>query len=126
MCKLRICLFILSYAALLAARGADTATRGRDLYERRCTGCHALDGIKVGPALRGVVGRRAAADSAFPYSDALKKTQLVWDEPTLDRWLADPEALVADNDMDFRLNDPGERSAIIAYLKQLAAKQGQR
>jgi cytochrome c len=50
----------------------------------------------------------------------------VWDEATLDRWLIDPEALVSDNDMGFRLSRAEERSAIIAYLKQLPAKQGQR
>ncbi len=103
----------------------EIANRGQDLFARRCTGCHSLDGIKVGPALRGVLGRRAGDNPLFQYSEGLKKAQLVWDEPTLDRWLADPEGLVPDNDMAFRLNDAGERAAIIAYLKQLSAKRGQ-
>ena len=71
------------------------------------------------------MGRRAGADLSFPYSDGLKKAGLVWDEATLDRWLTDPEAVVSDNDMGFRLSRAEERSAVIAYLKQLPAKQGQ-
>lgn len=112
----------IGFAALWGA-GTQASEHGRELYEKRCTGCHALDNIKVGPPLRGVFGRRAAAHPSFPYSDALRAAKLKWDETTLDQWLADPEALVAGNDMAFRMNQADERSAIIAYLKQLPAKQ---
>jgi cytochrome c len=104
----------------------DPATRGRELFARRCGGCHAADATKVGPALRGVFGRAAAAVPKFPYSDALRKARLVWDDATLDRWLADPEAVAPDNDMSFHLDRADERAAIITYLKQLSAKEGQR
>jgi cytochrome c len=124
--KLQITLAIALYAATLWAAAKDTSKAGRELYEKRCAGCHSLDTRKVGPPIRGVFGRAAAADPGFPYSEALKKARLVWDEPTLDRWLADPEALVPDNDMAFRLSDADERAAIIAYLKQLAPGQGRR
>jgi cytochrome c len=124
--KLRIAVLIgISAASLWPAEG-DLANRGRELYEKRCGGCHALDNAKVGPPLRSIFGRRAAADPSFPYSDGLKKALLVWDEANLDRWLADPEAVASDNDIGFRLSRAEERSAIIAYLKQLPAKQGQR
>jgi cytochrome c len=124
--KLRIAVLIgISAASLWPAEG-DLTNRGRELYEKRCGGCHALDNAKVGPPLRSIFGRRAAADPSFPYSDGLKKALLVWDEANLDRWLADPEAVASDNDMGFRLSRAEERSAIIAYLKQLPAKQGQR
>jgi cytochrome c len=103
-----------------------TAARGRELYQRRCTGCHSLDRARVGPALRGVFGRRSAADPTFPYSDALKRARLVWDEPSLDRWLRDPDTLVPDNDMAFRLEDASERAAIIGYLKQIPSNQSRR
>ena len=76
-----------------------------------------MDGARVGPPLRGVFGRRVAAEPGFPYSDALRKSQFVWDEARLDRWLADPDGLIPGNDMSFRLDNAAERSAIIAYLK---------
>src|SRR3954453_10433350 len=112
-------------AAALSAADGDQAPLGRDLFVHRCGGCHAVDTTKAGPALRGVFGRNAASLSGFEYSDALKKARIVWDAQTLDRWLTDPEALVPDTDMAFRLPQSEDRTAIIAYLKQLSATQGQ-
>src|SRR5258708_22309309 len=106
-------------AIVLAASAKDT---GRDTFEKRCTGCHALDKNKVGPSLRGVYGRKAGKDPQFPYSDAMKNTSVVWDESTLDRWLTDTESIIPGNDMTFRLDDPADRSKIIAYLRQLSGK----
>ena len=123
---LRIAVLIGIWAASLWPAESDLTNRGRELYVKRCGGCHGLDNAKVGPPLRRIVGRRAAADPSFPYSDGLKKAGLVWDEATLDRWLSNPEALVFDNEMGFQLSRAEERSAIIEYLKQLPAKRGQR
>src|SRR5438046_999034 len=77
------------------------------LFERRCGGCHALDRDKEGPRLGGVYGRTA---------------RIVWKEETLDRWLTDTEKLVPNNDMTFHVEQAGERSEIIAYLKQNGSK----
>ena len=109
---------------LVWAEPADPAQakKGEDLFTRRCTGCHRLDEVRVGPPLRQVFGRLAAADAGFPYSDALKASRLNWDELTLDKWLTDTETLVPGNDMAFRVSSPEERGAIIAYLKNLAVK----
>lgn len=93
--------------------------KGKDLFLRRCSGCHALEINKEGPRLRGVYGRRAASVPEFGYSDALKKLDIGWDEKSLDRWLANPEALAPNNDMAFRLSDADERAAVITYLKTL-------
>ena len=105
----------------VAASGKDPE-RGREAFENRCTGCHALDKVKLGPPLRGVYGRKAGRDPQFTYSDAVKSASITWDESTLDRWLNDTESVIPDNDMTFRLNDPAERANIIAYLKQLSGK----
>jgi cytochrome c len=110
-------------AALLAPPGPagaaeSDAAAGRAVFEKRCTGCHSLDHEKEGPRLAGVVGRRAGTISTFAYSDAVKKSAVVWTEGLLDKWLTDPETVISDNDMSFRLNNPVERAAIIAYLKE--------
>jgi cytochrome c len=104
------------------AASAGDAGRGRDAFEKRCTGCHTLDKIKVGPRLRGVYGRPAGKDPEFMYSDAVKGASVTWEESTLDRWLTDTESVIPNNDMTFRLNDADERGDIIAYLKQLSGK----
>jgi cytochrome c len=92
---------------------------GKELFIRRCSGCHSADQDKEGPRLRGVYGRKAAAVPGFSYSEPLKKSSIRWDDQTLDHWLTDPDAMVPDTDMAFRLSNIEERKAIIAYLKTL-------
>jgi cytochrome c len=91
--------------------------RGRDVFVRRCSGCHAPDLNKEGPRLHSVYGRKSASVPGFDYSESLKKSAVRWDESTLNRWLTDPDAMVPDTDMAFRLTDAAERQAVIAYLK---------
>ena len=61
----RVSMVVLAAICGVTLWSADpgTATRGQELFEKRCGGCHALDTAKVGPPLRGVVGRRGAADA---------------------------------------------------------------
>ncbi|HME10363.1 MAG TPA: c-type cytochrome [Bryobacteraceae bacterium] len=92
---------------------------GKDLFERRCAGCHALDKDKEGPRLRGVYGRASGSVPSFLYSDGLKKAGILWDDQSLERWLTNPEAVVSDTDMGFHVKDAEERKAIIEYLKSL-------
>jgi cytochrome c len=94
------------------------AARGKMVFEKRCTGCHALEGNREGPPLGGVFGRRAGSLAGFDYSIALKSSNVTWSEATLDKWLSDPDTMVADNKMDFRLPKAQERADIIAYFKQ--------
>jgi cytochrome c len=91
---------------------------GKELFERRCGGCHALDRDKEGPRLRGVYGRAAGSVDSFQYSDALKNSKIIWDDESLEKWLAGPEQFVPGNDMAFHLEKADERRGIIAYLRQ--------
>ena len=105
----------------LAARAAPAdAGAGKSVFARRCSGCHALEFDKGGPRLRGVFGRKAGTVAGFPYSEALRNSGIVWNESLLDQWLADPNELVKDADMEFRVADAGERAALINYLKSLS------
>jgi cytochrome c len=123
MWKLRVGLLTVMCALSLWPADQKAGTRGRQAFEKRCTGCHSTDRIKVGPPLRGIFGRHAATHPGFPYSDSLKAAPLIWDGATLDRWLADPESVVPDTDMAFRVSESAERMAIIAYLKQLTTRE---
>lgn len=58
----------------------------------------------------------------YAYSDALKKAAIVWDDASLDRWLAGPDALVAGNNMDFEVDSAQDRKDLISYLKKSAGK----
>jgi cytochrome c len=96
--------------------------RGKTVFEKRCTGCHALDQDREGPRLGGVYGRASGAIAGFPYSPALAKAHIVWNEATLEQWLTDPESLVPGNNMDFHIPRPQERRDVIEFLKQRVNK----
>lgn len=98
------------------------ALRGKDVFERRCTGCHAMEQDREGPRLRGVFGRASGSVARFDYSPALAKAHLVWDERTLEQWLADPDALVPGNNMEFHVGKPQERQDLIRFLRDSAGK----
>jgi cytochrome c len=116
----------LAAGAILLALGSPAETaeagRGKELFERRCSGCHSADLNKEGPRLRGVYGRKAAGVTGFSYSDSLKKLNVRWDDASLDKWLTDPDAVAPDTDMAFRMADGAERKAVIAYLKSLGSQ----
>jgi cytochrome c len=100
-----------------AASGAGDAARGKIVFEKRCTGCHAMDGDREGPRLAGVFGRKAGAVPGFDYSTGLKNSHLTWNDATLDKWLTDPDSVAPDTKMDFHVPKAQERADLIAYFK---------
>ncbi len=101
-----------------AAQAAPDAVRGEQVYGR-CLACHALDRDRVGPRHCGLLGRRAGSVPGFAYSAAMKKSGLVWDAPTLDRFLKKPLAVVPGSAMTYDgIPDATERRDLIAYLQQ--------
>jgi len=115
-------LLLFPHAMGAPATASADPERGRQLFEKRCTGCHSLDKNKEGPRLRGVYGRRSGSISDFTYSDSLKASKIVWDERSLDQWLTNPEMVVRDNDMAFHVSNTDERAAIIEFLKAASGK----
>jgi len=91
---------------------------------QRCAACHSLrsdDARGPAPGLRGVVGRRAGSADGFAYTDAMRaagQRGLIWDEATLERFLADPEAVVPGTAMPYQGGSAAERTALIAWLRQ--------
>ncbi len=101
-----------------AAVAAGDAEKGKELYGR-CLACHALEYDRVGPRHCGVVGRHAGSVKGFAYSDAMKRSKLVWNEKTLDRFLANPPKTVPGTTMTYAgVPDAKERADLIAYLEQ--------
>jgi cytochrome c len=98
------------------------ALRGKEIFEKRCMGCHAMEENHEGPRLRGVFGRTSGTATGFDYSPALAKAHLVWDDTTLEQWLADPDALVPGNNMEFHVAKPQERRDLIRFLRDSAGK----
>ncbi len=88
--------------------------------------CHMVDQEqnRVGPHLVGIMRREAGAVEGFNYSDAMKEADIVWDEQTLDEYLADPRGYIPGNRMAFPgLREEEERANVIAYLKEATQAQ---
>lgn len=96
--------------------------RGRVLFEKRCSGCHSLTQNREGPSLQGVYGRISGKAPEFAYSAALKKAHITWNEASLEPWLADPDALIPGNEMDFLVTSSQDRTDLISFLKQASGK----
>jgi cytochrome c len=109
-------------AASLPAQSAGDAARGATVYETLCAGCHALDENRVGPAHRGVFGRKAGSAPSYDYSSAVASSKVVWSEETLDRWLSGPEKFIPGQKMSISVANEADRRDVIAYLKAQSRK----
>lgn len=88
-----------------------------------CAHCHQIgDGARTssGPVLTGIVGRPAASTD-YPYSQAMMKSGLTWDEATLRRFLADPSEVVPGTRMIFKGLSDDKIDQMIEFLKHPAA-----
>lgn len=99
------------------------AARGERAFQR-CFACHSVDPDEPaklqGPNLSKLLGRPAAQLPGFAYSQAMRNKAvagLVWDAATLDRYLADPDSVVAGTAMSVPpVRDAQERADLVAYL----------
>jgi cytochrome c len=99
------------------AAAAGDLVHGAQVY-KTCAVCHALEKNGAGPKHAGVVGRTAGSVPDYRYSPALQKSGIVWTDETLDKWLADPQALVPGTKMFFNLDSAQDRADVIEYLRQ--------
>ncbi|MFT9257041.1 MAG: c-type cytochrome [Acetobacter sp.] len=102
------------------------ASRGRNVVEQVCGGCHALQpgmGDSVGPVLFGVFGRAVASVPGYAYSPALKRhAGQVWNAQALSDWLSGPDRFAPGTRMSFLgIADSAQRADIIAFLQTLRA-----
>ena len=109
--------------AMQAALAAGDAKRGAQLFQQ-CMACHSVEEGEhmTGPSLAHVWHRKAGTVEGFMrYSDALKSANVIWDEATLDKWLANPERFAPGTSMTFPgLKAPKDRADVAAYLKAVA------
>lgn len=113
---------------LLPARSADSALQGQDaaavlrgqtVYQTQCADCHNPNDHRTGPRHWGVLGRKAGSEPGYVYSNALKRSTVIWSRETLLLWLTDPEKLIPGQVMDFSLSDAAQRADVVAYLATL-------
>ena len=111
--------------AFTAAVGGGAALAGGDAAAgekvfKKCKVCHTFDPgkKKIGPHLKGVVGRKAGAVEGYKYSKAMAAADITWDEANLDKYLTKPKAFLKGTKMSFAgLKKEAQRADLIAYLK---------
>lgn len=117
--------FTVAGAALaLAAAAACTATpapadvkNGEAVYGQ-CAACHSLNVDRTGPHHCGLLERRAGSVPGFAYSDALRRSKIVWTPRTLDQFLANPLKMVPGTTMGYAgVTDVKARRDLISYLQ---------
>jgi cytochrome c len=113
--------FLAVMAPPLPALAAGDPARGESLFNSRCRACHAADRDASGPRIRGVFGRTAGAVAGFRYSSAMARAGTVWNDETLDAFLAAPAKAIPGGAKSSGVADPRDRADIIAYLKTLTA-----
>jgi len=104
----------------VAAHAQPAVEQGKQLYIAKCAACHSVDYNGVGPAHKGVFGRKAGSASGYGYSPALQASTVVWNAATLDRWLSNPEKFIPGQKMGFSVPSASERAALIAYLQSVS------
>jgi cytochrome c len=110
----------LCLTALSAPAFADAdPVRGKTVFVQ-CSACHATTPQnKVGPYLAGVFGRTAGTVAGFRYSKAMAGSGTVWNEQSLDAFLAGPSKTLPGTSMPVALSSARDRADVIAYLKSL-------
>jgi cytochrome c len=107
------------------AAASGGASRGAKLF-KTCSACHTLtpdDGHRAGPTLHGLFGRTAGSHPDYRYSEALRESDLVWTEETVDELFAiGPDHLLPGTKMPLqRMPDRGDRADLIAFLKRVTS-----
>ena len=112
-------------AAIGVVRAAGVAEgdakAGSTVFEASCGNCHTVkEGKhKSGPSLFGVVGRQAATEKNFEYSDALKAANLTWTPETLNTFITNPKGLVEKTKMKFAgMPNETNRANLLAFLAE--------
>lgn len=101
---------------------AGDPVRGKTVYAR-CAACHDLNtgATRLGPSLKGIVGRTSGTMPNFNYSQAMKDKAVVWNAATLDAYLTAPAKNIPGNRMAFPpMANAQDRADVIAFLRQSA------
>ena len=102
--------------ALFASTSADDGAK----VFKKCAACHSVNkggANKIGPALWGVIGRKAGSISDYKYSKAMAAHGKNWSFEEMNGFLIKPKDWITGTKMSFAgLKNAKERAAVILYM----------
>ena len=102
--------------------GVTYAADGQKIF-KRCVSCHSLTKNKMGPTLGNIIGKKAGSVKGYRYSKAMKKSDIIWTDCTLDQFLIKPRKYIKGTKMRFSgIRKKDQREAVIKYLKDNQTK----
>ena len=110
---------ILTIDSGIASRGDPI--NGKKVF-KKCVACHSLQEgkNKIGPSLYNLLGRKAGSVEGYKYSKAMKNSDVVWDEESLDKFLTKPRKFIKRTKMSFRgIKKKSLREDLISFFKNL-------
>ena len=115
----KLMLIILSVLVIMVIYvGVTHAADGEKIF-KRCVSCHSLTKNKHGPALGNIFGEKAGSVKGYRYSKAMRNSDIIWNEDTLDKFLIKPRKYIKRTKMIFSgIKKKSQREALIKYLKE--------
>ncbi|MDY6944288.1 MAG: cytochrome c family protein [Pseudomonadota bacterium] len=112
-------------AMISTALAEGDAAAGATVFAQ-CAACHTVGAgaqNTIGPVLNGIVGRAAGSYPGYRYSATMRRSGLVWDEATLQKYLRAPDKVLPGTKMAFPgIASDADLANVIAYLKQQKAE----
>ena len=101
---------------------ASTSSADGAKIFKKCAACHSIaqgGGNKIGPALWGVLGRKAGSISDYKYSKGMRELGKNWNFKTINSFLIKPKNYVKGTKMAYAgLKKEKDRASIILYLNE--------
>ena len=116
--KLTLILWFFSVILIMIIfTGGTWAADGERVF-KKCVSCHSLTKNKMGPALGNIFGKKAGSVKKYRYSKAMRNSDIIWTDCTLDQFLIKPRKYIKGTKMRFSgLKKKSQRDAVIKYLK---------
>ena len=112
---------VLATLTCVGAASAQDVAAGEQSF-KKCMPCHSIgEGAKnkVRPELNGLDGRHSGSAPGYSYSEANKKSGIVWAKDTFEKYINDPRAMIPGTKMIFPgIKNPKEVENLWAYVSQ--------
>ena len=106
---------------IMALFASASAADGAKIFSK-CKACHSIakeGGNKIGPALWGVLGRKAGSLSDYKYSKAMTAYGKSWSFEEMNGFLAKPKEWVKGTKMSYAgLKSAKDRASLILYMNE--------